>query len=413
MKILHTSDWHLGKYLDKYSRIEEQEMFLNELHEICEKQKIDLIIIAGDIYDTSNPPINAEKLFFSAMKKLSKNGSRPIIIIPGNHDSSSKLLSPRPLASEFGIIIQGNIDTIASCREYDGFKIVNAGEGFLELSINNENIILITIPYITEKSINKIIFSANNELDMQKNYSDKVKEILDNLKQNFKEDTINIIVSHLFVRGSIESDSERKIQAIGGSYAVDGNIFPKEADYVALGHLHRMQKVKNDNTLIYYSGSPIRYSQSETNYDKCVLILDIEKNKHINIEKYILKDYKPIIVLKCDSYNDALEKCIKINEENSYVFIEITSETGLNAEEIRNIRETKNDIVSIIVKSDKEEKVYYEVQEEKSILEQFKDFYIHKKNLEPREELLNEFLNILNEIENEEGESFKDETIYS
>lgn len=413
MKILHTSDWHLGKYLDKYSRIEEQEMFLNELHEICEKQKIDLIIIAGDIYDTSNPPINAEKLFFSAMKKLSKNGSRPIIIIPGNHDSSSKLLSPSPLASEFGIIIQGNIDTIASCGEYDGFKIVNAGEGFLELSINNENIILITIPYITEKSINKIIFSANNELDMQKNYSDKVKEILDNLKQNFKEDTINIIVSHLFVRGSIESDSERKIQAIGGSYAVDGNIFPKEADYVALGHLHRMQKVKNDNTLIYYSGSPIRYSQSETNYDKCVLILDIEKNKHINIEKYILKDYKPIIVLKCDSYNDALEKCIKINEENSYVFIEITSETGLNAEEIRNIRETKNDIVSIIVKSDKEEKVYYEVQEEKSILEQFKDFYIHKKNLEPREELLNEFLNILNEIENEEGESFKDETIYS
>ncbi len=413
MKILHTSDWHLGKYLDKYSRIEEQEMFLNELHEICEKQKIDLIIIAGDIYDTSNPPINAEKLFFSAMKKLSKNGSRPIIIIPGNHDSSSKLLSPSPLASEFGIIIQGNIDTIASCGEYDGFKIVNAGEGFLELSINNENIILITIPYITEKSINKIIFSANNELNMQKNYSDKVKEILDNLKQNFKEDTINIIVSHLFVRGSIESDSERKIQAIGGSYAVDGNIFPKEADYVALGHLHRMQKVKNDNTLIYYSGSPIRYSQSETNYDKCVLILDIEKNKHINIEKYILKDYKPIIVLKCDSYNDALEKCIKINEENSYVFIEITSETGLNAEEIRNIRETKNDIVSIIVKSDKEEKVYYEVQEEKSILEQFKDFYIHKKNLEPREELLNEFLNILNEIENEEGESFKDETIYS
>ena len=153
MKILHTSDWHLGKYLDKYSRIEEQEKFINELEEICNKEKVDLIIIAGDIYDTTNPPILAEKLFFNSMKRLSLNGKRPIIIVSGNHDSASKLSAPIPLAYEFGIIIQSMLNNIVNVGKYENFEITKAGEGYFEIELNNEKAVFLTIPYITEKVI--------------------------------------------------------------------------------------------------------------------------------------------------------------------------------------------------------------------------------------------------------------------
>ncbi len=411
LKILHTSDWHLGKYLDKYSRIEEQEKFINELEQICNDEEIDLIIIAGDIYDTTNPPILAEKLFFNAMKRLSLKGKRPIVIVSGNHDSASKLISPSPLAYEFGIIIQGMLNTIANVGKYENFEITRAGEGFFEIEINNEKAVFLTLPYITEKNINEVIFKSDEEIDMQKEFSDKIKDILNNLSKNYGKDTINIIVSHLFVKGGIETDSERKIQSIGGTYAIDPKVFPKNTQYVALGHLHRCQQVKQAECLAYYSGSPIRYSQSEINYEKVVLVLDIEANKEPTIKKIPLTDYKPIDVFKCNSYEEALKFCEDVSNKDSYAFIEILTQDFITGEQIRTLRETKKDIISIILKTDIEEKIIYEVEEEKNILEQFKEFYTYKKGKDAPEEILDMFLDILNEIEKEEV--IEDETTNS
>ncbi|WP_250277696.1 metallophosphoesterase family protein [[Clostridium] colinum] len=402
MKILHTSDWHLGKYLDKYSRIEEQEKFIQELEKICDKEQIDLIIIAGDIYDTTNPPILAEKIFFKAMKSLSLNGKRPIVIVSGNHDSASKLVSPSPLAYEFGIIIQGMLNTVANVGDYGNFKITKSGEGFFEIEINGEKAVFLTIPYITEKNINEVIFKSDEEVNMQKEFSDKIKEILENLAKNYGEDTINIIVSHLFVKGGIETDSERKIQSIGGTYAIDPKVFPKKTQYVALGHLHRCQQVKKSDCLAYYSGSPIRYSQSEVGYEKVVLVLDIQANKQPILKKVPLTDYKPIDVFKCNSYEEALQHCEQVSNKDSYTFIEILTENFITGEQIRTLREIKKDIVSIILKTSEEEKVIYECEEEKSILEEFKDFYTYKRGKEAPDEVLDTFLNILDEIEKEE-----------
>ncbi len=407
MKILHTSDWHLGKYLEKYSRLQEQEKFIDELEDICNIENVDLIIISGDIYDTINPPVSAEKLFFNAMKRLSLNGKRPILIISGNHDSSSKLTSSKPLASEFGIILQGNPNSIANIGKYENFEITRAGEGFFEIEINNEKAVFLTLPYPTEKNLNEIIFKGDTEEQHQKSFSEKIREIFENLAKNFKDDTINIIVSHLFITGSIETDSERKIQAIGGAYSVDSSVFPKKTDYVALGHLHRMQKIKAD-CLAYYSGSPIRYSQSEIDYDKCVLILDMKAGQKPILNKIKLTDYKPIKILKCFSYQEAIEMCKKYEDLDCYIFLEINCEKALTGTEIRNIREIKNDIISIIIKQDEKENIAFEMEEEKTILEQFKKFYFDKKDINPTDELLNTFLEILNEIERE-GEE-KNET---
>lgn len=403
MKILHTSDWHLGKYLDKYSRINEQEKFIDELEEICNKEKVDIIIIAGDIYDTINPPVSAEKLFFNSMKRLSLNGKRPIVIISGNHDSPSKLLSPSPLAYEFGIILQGNYMTVANVGKYEHFQITDASKGFFEIEINGEKAVFLTLPYPTEKSLNEIIFEGQEGLENQNEFSNKVKEILNDLSKNFKNDTINIIVSHLFVKGGIETDSERKIQSIGGTYAIDASVFPEDADYVALGHLHRSQRVKGAKCLAYYSGSPIQYSQSEIGYEKVVLLLDIKAGLKPLLKKVPLTNYKPIDVFKCSSYDQALEYCQNVSKKDSYAFFEILSENSLTGEQIRSLREIKKDIVNIIIKFNDQESILYETEEEKNIVDQFKDFYFSRNNTKPKDELLDMFLNILDEVEKEEA----------
>ena len=104
MKILHTADWHLGKRLDNYSRIEEQIEVMNEICEIADEQNIDLVLVAGDLFDTFNPSVEAVELFYKTLKRLANNGQRPVIAIAGNHDSPDRIDAPDPLARECGII---------------------------------------------------------------------------------------------------------------------------------------------------------------------------------------------------------------------------------------------------------------------------------------------------------------------
>lgn len=396
MKILHTSDWHLGRV----DRLEEQSLFIEELINICDENNIDLIIIAGDIYDTFNPPIDAEKLFFYAVKKLSLNGKRPIIVIAGNHDSGNRISSPKPLASQFGIILNGNFNEVIEPFKAENFEIIKSGKNFFEICINNENAVFLTIPYITEKSLNEVIFNDLDENEQQKTFSQKLKDIFLNLSKNFRKDTINIIVGHFFVIGGKETDSERKIQTIGGIYAVSPNIFPIETQYVALGHLHKTQKIKSDICDIYYSGSPIQYSKSEAMQKKAVLIVDIKPNSKCNVKKVFLTNYKPIEVWKCCNYADALDKCIKNCDKNCWVFLEINAEQPLMASQLKALYEYKKDIVNISINFDNFDKKVIDTHDiEKTIEDEFKDFYFNKKGVYPTDEILNLFLNILDEFE--------------
>ena len=107
MKILHTADWHLGKKLDGFSRLEEQILVMNEIVEIADEQQVDLVLIAGDLFDNFNPSVEAVELFYKTLKRLSNNGKRPVVAISGNHNSPSLIDAPDPIARECGIILIG------------------------------------------------------------------------------------------------------------------------------------------------------------------------------------------------------------------------------------------------------------------------------------------------------------------
>ena len=306
-----------------------------------------MVIISGDVYDTGNPPAKAEKLFYSAIQRISNGGKRPVLIIAGNHDSPERLSAPSPLAYEQGIILLGTPKSIAQVGDYPHYRIIDAGEGYIEIEINEEKVVAITIPYPSEKRLNEIISINMDEEEMQRSYSQRIGKLFESLSSKYRQDTINIAVAHLFMMGGEETDSERPIQ-LGGSLAVEPCVLPKNAQYVALGHLHRPQRVKGTEVAAYYSGSPIQYSKSEVSYSKCLYIVDVCAGKEAKIEEVYLKNYKPIEVWKCESLEEAMEKCRENSERNLWVYLEIKT-MSFTQSEIKELRRLKQDIVEILV----------------------------------------------------------------
>ena len=123
MKILHTADWHLGKRLENFSRLDEQKLVMKELVDIANAEQVDLVLVAGDLFDNFNPSTEAVELFYKTLKQLSDNGKRPVIAIAGNHDSPDRIDAPDPLARECGIILIGHPNAEVPCFELDAFRV--------------------------------------------------------------------------------------------------------------------------------------------------------------------------------------------------------------------------------------------------------------------------------------------------
>lgn len=407
MRILHTADWHLGKSLEKRSRIDEQRKFLDDFIEIAKENDIDLVIIAGDIYDSSNPPAIAEKMFYDTLKKISDNGKRLILIIAGNHDNPERLVASAPLAREHGIIMIGTLKTIIDTGNYGRHKIINSGEGFIEVEINGEKAVILTVPYLSEKRLNEVLYKdMDSDEERIKSYSDRVFSLFDSLKDNYREDTINLLVSHLFAMGSEEGGSERSIQ-LGGSYIVNCECFPKEAQYIALGHVHKPQLVPGTNKKARYSGSPIHYNKKEISYNKKCFVVDVKANEEANVKEVYFKVYKPIEIWKCENFDDALLKCEENKDRECWVYLEIKVDRYMREDEIKKLKELKKDILEITpiienIHRDDESAISLS---EKSFEELFIDFYKKERMGEPDKEIIDLFLNLVYEEENGENET--------
>ena len=405
MRILHTGDWHLGKNLEGASRMDEQELFLNDFVDIVEKNKVDLVIIAGDVYDNSNPPARAEKMFYDTLKKLSKNGERLILVIAGNHDNPERLVAAGPLVMEHGIIMSGTPKTVIQCGEYGQHKVINSGEGFIEVEINNEKAVILTVSYPSEKRLNEVLYGEmDSDEDRVKTYGERIKSLFDSLEKNYRSDTINLVVSHLFAMGSEEGGSERSIQ-LGGSYIVNGSCFPKEAQYIALGHVHKPQIVPGTNKKARYSGSPLHYNKKEINIKKKCFIIDVKANEECVVNEIELKIYKPIEIWKCESISDAIDKCEENKDRNCWVYLEVKCDRYIREDEIKKMKGNKKDILEIIPKlqSDEENESAVTIQE-KSFEEIFREFYKKERNIEADDEVVNLLLKLVSE-EGDEDEA--------
>ena len=197
MKILHTADWHLGKRLDRFSRLKEQILVMNEIVEIANEQHVNLVLIAGDLFDNFNPGVEATELFYKTLKRLSLNGKRPVVAISGNHDSPNLIDAPDPLARECGIILIGHPKAEVSPFEVEGFKIKQSAPGFIEIQLKNQDfpVRILHTPYANEIRL-KEYFGENKEEELSNVLAENWKHLAD---KYCDENGVNLLMAHLYM----------------------------------------------------------------------------------------------------------------------------------------------------------------------------------------------------------------------
>lgn len=399
MKILHTADWHLGKHLEGASRLEEQESFLKDFVALAEQEQVDLVIIAGDVYDASNPPSKAESLFYDALKALSKEGERMTLVISGNHDNPERLVAAGPLARDHGIVMAGTPKTIVETGAYGQCQVLASGEGYIEIEIRGERAVILTVPYPSEKRLNEVLYNEGDDDEARlESYTDRIHALFSQLEPHFRDDTINLVVSHLFAMGSVEAGSERSIQ-LGGSYILDGRCFPEKAQYVALGHIHKPQVVPGTGGKARYSGSPLHYSKKEIGFEKQCLLVQVKAGEEAVVTSLPLPVYKLIEIWQCKGVEEAILKAAENSERSCWVYLEIETDQYIREDEIKQIRSLKKDVLEIMPRF-----VMQETDEDSSALERFaeqpfdvhfKAFYEKERAVAPTEELVACLLSIL------------------
>lgn len=291
MRIIHTSDWHLGQFFINKSRLHEHQQFIVWLLQQVSDHNVDAVIIAGDIFDTGSPPSYARELYNQFVIGMNNLG-RQLIILAGNHDSVSTLNESKE------ILAQLNTQVITSVSE-------TLDEQVLQLKDQHGNVgaILCAIPYLRPRDM---MLSQAGETGEQKQQalgqaiSQHYQEVFELAKRQCQELDGNaaiIATGHLTAMGVKTSDSVRDIY-IGNLEAFPANEFPA-ADYIALGHIHRPQKVAKTEH-IRYSGSPIPLSFDELGSDKQVLMVDFFDGELVKIKPLKIPLFQPMKVIKGD-----------------------------------------------------------------------------------------------------------------
>lgn len=331
MRLLHTADWHLGRTLEGRSRESEQERVMDEICRIADEAQADAVLMAGDVFDTVNPPAVSEALFYETAERLTKGGTRPLLIISGNHDSPERLEASRPLAGRQGITIIGK--PVAK-----PISVPIAG---------NQRLIVSAIPYPSESRLNECLSEMNEEKAIQAAYNDRLAYLFRQHAKFFSKDAVNVLMTHVFTAGGKESDSERPVQ-VGGAYTVLPSSFPAAAQYVALGHLHRPQTLRAAPTLARYAGSPLAYSFSEANQPKSVTIVDVRPGREAAAEEIYLTSGRPLVKWRADNgLADVYRWLSEGRDKGAWIDLEVKLSEALNIHDIQNLRKQYDHFVHI------------------------------------------------------------------
>lgn len=390
MRILHTGDWHLGRTLEGRSRLAEQEQFLDELVKMAESEKVDVIMMAGDVYDSVNPPAAAESMFYEAASRLTQNG-RQLVVIAGNHDQPERIAAVSPLVKQRGMTLVG----------------LPAPEAIrIHIPRSDELAVIAALPYPSESRLAELLTDEGDEAELRLAYSAKVGKLMKQLGSSFRPDTVNLAMSHIYVLGGLECDSERPIQ-VGGAYTVDPSALSIGAQYTALGHLHRPQAVKSQG-LIRYSGSPLAYSFSEAGQTKSVMLLDIAPGSEPVAQELYLTSGRPLVRWSCRGGLEEAKRWLdEGRDRNAFIDLEISLNEAMSLSDIQSLRKAHDGIVHIrpVYPGRESREEAAASRSQMPVHELFRRFYQQQSGgAEPEEELVDLFMSLVAEEEEEKGE---------
>lgn len=399
MKILHTADLHLGKKLGRVSRLEEQQDVVREIARIADERDVDVILIAGDIFDASVPAAEAERVFYRGLLTLSERG-RAVVALAGNHDDEKRLCAAKPLAGLQGIVLAGELDyttlgaeaysepvppasllEVAAAADYlQKQRIKIRGRfGGITVEKGEEKVNIALVPYPSEARLMRWF-----DQDYNVPYAERVKTAFIKACEFF-DDNYNILCTHVFLTKS-ESDT------LGGLVALPLSVLPETADYVALGHVHKRYSVTK-KPLAVYPGAPLQYAYDETR-DKSVTIIDTATKQ---VAPVPLSSGRKLTETDADNFDECMQKLEFY--KNDYVRIRYGGEP-LGKDRALEIKAHPafNDLVIV---ASSHEKLRKENRAHLSDGEIFDMYYKSRYGTEPNAELKAAFVELMEELKGE------------
>ena len=320
MKILHTSDWHIGRTLYGRHRYEEFEAFLLWLAKTIEQTQADVLLIAGDVFDTSTPSHRAQALYYGFLCRVASS-CRHVVVIAGNHDSPSFLNAPKAILQALNVHVVG----LASEHPEDEVVVLEQAHGLPEL-------IVCAVPYLRDRDIR--IAQAGESIEdkerkliegIRNHYAD-VTQLAEAKRQDLGVQIPIVVMGHLFTAGgqTVEGDGVRELY-VGSLAHVSAGIFPEGIDYLALGHLHVPQKV-NQSEVMRYSGSPLPMGFGEATQAKSVCLVELAGDNEAASVQLVTVPVFQRLERVCGTWTEISARILALATAQSRAWLEVAYE---------------------------------------------------------------------------------------
>ena len=386
MRILHTADWHIGQRLHERQRLDEHKEFLNWLLDTIQKHNVELLLVSGDIFDTSLPSAEATNLYYEYLFRIYNETDTYTIIIAGNHDSSRHLEAPREFLKMGRIYVVGQVTNPKDC--------------VIQIPPEKPRVAVAAVPYLSENELEPVSFES--EIERNERYRERLKVFYEDCVSIMPVDLPKILMGHLYVQGGKVGESERNIQ-IGGATAIHANDFPEDVDYIALGHLHRPQKIKGQNYPILYAGSPIPLRFNESNYRKDVYLIELsDDGKLEQYDNIKIPIFKELCTIEGNE-NEILSQAMTEEWNNKYIQVKlklVSVRTGISDEIRAAFSDRGGDVLTVEVELPQEtDRPVILIEDMKQPEQIFEQFHQTKFGSPPDESLTQTFSELIQIVE--------------
>ena len=282
MRLLHTSDWHVGKLMRGASRADEHRAVLAEMSRIAGDESVDLVLVAGDLFETSAPGPESEQVVYRGLLDLAQVA--PVLVVAGNHDNARRLEAVAPL------LTLGRVRVLTQVARPDEGGVARFEAGGVPVQVA-------MLPFVSKRGIVRAdALMRDDAYQLSQAYTERLGVLVRALTHGFAGDTVNVVCAHAFAAGGTMGGGERSVHTIE-DYSLSALAFPVTAQYVALGHLHRSQDVPGP-TRIRYSGSPLQLDFGETADVKSVTLVDLEPGVPASVREVRLESGRRLRTLR-------------------------------------------------------------------------------------------------------------------
>lgn len=381
MRFLHTADLHIGKRVNEFSMLEDQEYILRQILKTADKEQVEAVLIAGDVYDKQVPSAEAVRLFDWFLTQLNSR-KLPVFVIGGNHDSVERLSFGAQIMEESGVYLTQSYDgKVVPVRLEDEYGPVN----------------LWMLPFLKPAMV-KRFFSEQDIVT----YQDALETVIGNMELNREER--NLLIAHQFVTGAVTGGSEDSVEVfVGGVENVDASVFA-DFDYVALGHIHRAQSAGGEQ--IRYSGTPLKYSFSEIRHEKSVTIAELKEKGSLTVHQEPLKPLHDMREIRGSYEELVLRENYQGTDLEDYLHVILTDENDI-PDVIGRLRSIYPNIMKLDYDNQRtrrnQELMKEEAAVEQSPMELLGQFFLQQNNQEMSPEQTEYARTLMETIRKEEG----------